>query len=96
MYTIEMRAELDPVSVSDVPPLDSLEAPPSPFDVRHAPPAPFAPGAPLHVEVGVQGSVAHAQLTLHYRHVNQAEPYECVPMREMGSGQFVADGWLTR
>jgi hypothetical protein len=87
----DMRAELAAVSVTDVRALEPLEAPPAPVHVRHEPPDTFVPGAPVRVEVTVDGRIADSQIALHYRHVNQAEPYECAPMRETHSSHFAAD-----
>ena len=52
-----------------------------PLHARHAPSATFRAGAPLAISLTVENADA---VTLHYRHVDQAERYTVVPMT--GSG----------
>jgi hypothetical protein len=52
--------------------------------LTHTPPATFRPGAVLPL---TQHVAAGPQVTLRYRHVNQAEPYEELAMTR------VQDGW---
>lgn len=65
------------------PDLASLDEAAPPVAVSHVPPSSFSPGRPLPIEIAVgcastrDGAVG---VHLHYRRVNQAEPYVIAPM----------------
>jgi hypothetical protein len=52
----------------------------TPLDCAHTPPATFAPGSALPLSLTVRRSGPPWVVTLHYRHVNQAERYETLVM----------------
>jgi len=54
---------------------------PTKFHCDHTPPDLFQPGAPVKIEVAVEG-VDNCSIYLHYRHVNQAEEYIVVKMKQ--------------
>jgi hypothetical protein len=51
--------------------------------VRHTPPPPFRRGQP--VSIGIVVPDASWAVTLHYRHVDQAEPWQAEPMKRESS-----------
>jgi len=58
---------------------------------HHSPPAHFSPGQPIRVEVATSGP---AEVKLFYRHVDQAELYESIPLSGTGdrySGEIPAE-----
>lgn len=60
--------------------------------IEHQPPADFVRGEAVPLTVSVSGGVADgvAAVRLNYRHVNQAEPWESIPMQEADGG-FAAE-----
>ena len=58
---------------------------------QHAAPKNFQPGTPLPIEFQVEKAKTSSSpitVRLHYRHVDQAEDYEVVEMKEQGGGHF--------
>ncbi|GAC1664635.1 MAG: hypothetical protein NVS9B4_20120 [Candidatus Acidiferrum sp.] len=53
---------------------------------RHTPPATFTPGQPLQIRLALAVPAPTAGVTLHYRHVNQAERFTTAPMEPSGDG----------
>jgi len=65
---------------------------------RHTPSANFRPGAPLAIELGVEGAAAQSlAVRLHYRHVSQGELWIVAPMQwECGRYAATIPGDYTR
>jgi hypothetical protein len=70
-----------PESAATTPLADLEEAPPS-LDYAHVPLAGFEPGQPVTIGLRIQPTVEGLPISvrLHYRHVNQAEPYRVAAM----------------
>jgi hypothetical protein len=93
----DMRAEWDRPARSAratdtiAPPLDLLDPPPPrECDLHHAPAPHFERGEPLDMHVQVHTSGGPVKISLHYRHVNQAELYSTVEMDPDRDGGFHA------
>ena len=71
--------------------LAELEQAPPSLEYIHAPPAQLEPGKPLGIELGIRSATdgPPIDVRLHYRHVNQAEPY-CVLAMTGGDGAYSA------
>jgi TAT (twin-arginine translocation) pathway signal sequence len=50
-------------------------------ECRHVPPSNFIPGKPLSVSLAMTGSDIPSSIHLYYRHVNQAERWQFIPMK---------------
>jgi hypothetical protein len=72
-------------------PLADLEEPPPSLEYIHVPPAEFEPGKPLVIELSIRSAADSLPIgvQLHYRHVNQAEPY-CVLAMADADGAYSA------
>jgi hypothetical protein len=79
-----------PQAAASTPLADLEEVPPS-LEYIHVPPAGFKLAKPLAVELGLRSATGGLpiRVQLHYRHVNQAEPY-CVLVMSGGDGAYSA------
>ena len=79
-----MEGELAAQSKDAEVPAPSHPRRPESSGITHAPPAAFRRGEDLSITVDAQDSAVRG-VTLHYRHVNQAQHYQTVPMQRSGS-----------
>jgi hypothetical protein len=94
----DMEAELEPLEEVQVDDNEKVKRSraflalsfekPIEFYCEHTPPDLFQPGAPVKVEVTVEG-IDNCSIYLHYRHVNQAEEYLVIEMQKR-DGCYIA------